>query len=404
MKKIVYLCGLMLLSMNMMAQIDLNDRNWDTVFFDDFTEMDRHWDESWLSNPVNTWMAFPGFDVIDGWGWYQVYQYANNLFCPAEGEMKLVGEYCDTLWKNNYPLPGFMGGVYPSPDSLFYFSGYIESYKDSIDNDLKFQYGYFEIRCKLPKHEGAHSGFWLQNANPNPPDTFYEEIDIVEYSWSAGDSEADWLVVTNPNATEAGDPRFYSTAISQNLHGQYVNPYTDVYSMVYPHIPNNHEDVSGWHTYSCEWMPDHVYLYLDGELVSSFYDKTHIPRHPLTLKTNYGIDGYGVIPITDGNNNVIGYDPGWMGTDTLTIDFIRVYQLDWDCGNDEVITCQNDLNSFIVHPSVKNSISLAPINGTITIGNMDKVTFRVANTFEITSPFQANSGCEFTVIRQDCPE
>jgi hypothetical protein len=151
-------------------------------------------------------------------------------------------------------------------------------------------------------------------------------------------------------------------------------------------------------------MPDHVYLYLDGELVSSFYDKTHIPRHPLTLKTNYGIDGYGVIPITDGNNNVIGYDPGWMGTDTLTIDFIRVYQLDWDCGNDEVITCQNDLNSFIVHPSVKNSISLAPINGTITIGNMDKVTFRVANTFEITSPFQANSGCEFTVIRQDCPE
>ena len=28
MKKFIYLCGMMLLSLNMMAQIDLNDKNW----------------------------------------------------------------------------------------------------------------------------------------------------------------------------------------------------------------------------------------------------------------------------------------------------------------------------------------------------------------------------------------
>ncbi len=33
MKKFIYLCGMMLLSLNMMAQIDLNDPNWDTVFY-----------------------------------------------------------------------------------------------------------------------------------------------------------------------------------------------------------------------------------------------------------------------------------------------------------------------------------------------------------------------------------
>lgn len=36
MKKFLYLCAMMTLSMNMMAQIDLTDRNWNRVFNDDF--------------------------------------------------------------------------------------------------------------------------------------------------------------------------------------------------------------------------------------------------------------------------------------------------------------------------------------------------------------------------------
>ena len=43
MKKFVYLCGMMLLSLNIMAQIDLNDRNWDTIVNDDFTTPRRFW-------------------------------------------------------------------------------------------------------------------------------------------------------------------------------------------------------------------------------------------------------------------------------------------------------------------------------------------------------------------------
>lgn len=121
------------------------------------------------------------------------------------------------------------------------------------------------------------------------------------------------------------------------------------------------------------------------------------------ITINYGIDGYGVNRYKDSNGHYI-YTPKWMDTDTLTVDYIRVYQLNWDCGTDELITCQNDLSSFILHPSVKNSVSIAPINGTISVGNTDEITFRVADSFEITGPFQANYGCEFTVIRQDCPE
>lgn len=401
MKKFVYLCGMMLLCMNMMAQIDLNDKNWDRVFHDEFTETGRYW-QNWISQPDQKWMGYSGSNVIDGMGWYQVYQYANNLFCPAEGKMKIVGEYCDTLWKNSYLLPGWLENNYPSSDSLFYFSGEIDSYRDSTNHVAKFQYGYFEIRCKLPKHEGAHSGFWLQGADTCSSDAYYEEIDIVEFSWSAGDPNNIWLPVINPNATYAGDPRYYSTAISHNLHGNGVDHYTDVYNMKYPHIPNNQEDISGWHIYSCEWMPDYVYLYLDGNLVSSYYDKMHIPKHHLTLKTNYGIDTYGVKNIKDENGNFIRYEPAWMDTDTLTIDYIKVYQLNWDCNTDEVISCQNDLDNY--EYTVKNSVSITSTNGNVAVSNTDKITFRVADSFEITGPFQANNGCEFTVIRQDCPE
>jgi hypothetical protein len=37
MKKIIYLCAMMLLCLNMMAQIDPYDKNWDTIVFDDFS-------------------------------------------------------------------------------------------------------------------------------------------------------------------------------------------------------------------------------------------------------------------------------------------------------------------------------------------------------------------------------
>ena len=44
MKKFIYLCGMMLLSLNIMAQIDLNDRNWDTVLIENFDESSSYWE------------------------------------------------------------------------------------------------------------------------------------------------------------------------------------------------------------------------------------------------------------------------------------------------------------------------------------------------------------------------
>ena len=392
MKKFLYLCSMMLLSLNMMAQIDLNDRNWDRVFHDEFTKPDRRW-ENWSSRPDKKWRAYPGWGITSNDG-HQVFQYSNCLFCPDEGTMKIVAKYDDkdSIPNNHYELPGNMHGVYPPSDNLFYFSGEIDARRDSILSDtMGIRFGYFEIHCKIPINPGAHPAFWLQAADTASSDSYYEEIDIFEYSWSMGDPNATWLVPVNPNPTYTGDPRVYSTAICHNLHGLGVYHETDNYSVEYVRLPNGQEDISGWHTYSCEWMPDHVYWYLDGNLVNSYYNKTRIPRHSLILKTTYAIDG------NYNHDNVV-----WMGSDTLTIDYIRVYQLGWDCDTDEVIECQNDLTGFDY--KVKKSVAITSSIEEVEVGNDDKITFRVADSFEITGPFQANSGCEFTVIRQDCPE
>lgn len=412
MKKFIYLCGMMLLSLNMMAQIDLNDKNWRDSLVENFSTPNRSWDTASFLSSDKLWRAYPGFGVTgNSSDQFQVYQYSNCHFNDTDGTMELVAEYDKyaLIPRNLYHLPKWMwpeygGHGYPSSDNLFYFSGCIDyvNYDVQTHEIEKFLYGYFEIRCKMPIDSGAHTAFWLHSADTNPLDPYYEEIDIFEFSWSYGDPGNHYHPIPNPNPTYAGDPRVYSTAVLHNLHGNGVNFFTDIYTMDYPQIPPEQEDIGGWHTYSCEWMPDHVYWYRDGILTSSYYDQAHIPRHPLTLKTSYAINQYAVKKIFDNNHVFIGYEPSWMGDDTLTIDYIKVYQLGWDCDTDEVIACQNDLTGFDY--IVKKSIAITSTFEEVVVEDDDKITFRVADSFEITGPFQAESGCEFAVIRQDCPE
>lgn len=403
MKKFLYLCGMMLMTTNMMAQIDPNDRNWVVVLEENFDEDASYWEWNRLSfaNPSNTWRAYPGSGVTHA-SEHQVYQPSQCQIDVTNQQMKLVAEYDSQgrIGSNDYDLPPWMwetygGEGYPSSEGLFYFSGemdYVGATPPLVSPDPgAFRYGYFEIRCKLPTHQGAFPAFWLFGASKDTADPYYEEIDIFEYSWALGDPNAHWLIFDNPCPTGPGDKRIYSTAICHNLLGDTLIPDTDGYGLKYVRIQDNHEDIGGWHTYSCEWMPDHVYWYFDGELVNTYHDKTHIPKHHLTLKTNYAIDDY----YYHGGNT-------WLDSDTMAIDYIRVRQLGWDCGTDEAIACQSDLDGFDY--KVKKSVAITSALEEVVVGNADKITFRVADSFEITGPFQVNSGCEFTVIRQDCPE
>ena len=386
MKKFIYLCGMMLLSLNIMAQIDLNDRNWGTgpVFSDDFDVSNRQFDNTfqetlgkWLSYSKGAWPSGVTKPTTN-----QVYQWYNCLFDAIGEHLYLHCKYepNSPIQCGDYdiaPLPGWYCDA--THQSLYYYSGMIET------QTPMFQYGYFEIHCKLPIHKGAFPAFWLwDEKNPSQSnDPHYEEIDIFEFSWNIGESP-NWI--GNPNPHGLPDPYTFTTGIYFNDSA--TNYYS--YARNFPTLPSESNDLSNWHIFACEWMPGYVKWYCDGSLVNEYHVSENIPHRHLTLKTNYAIDGKYKY-----NNNV------WVDEGDMVVDYIRVYQLLWDCNTEEVICHQSDLDNFEF--AVKKTIQIDPTNSFIEVGVNDKQTFRSTDGFEITRFFQVDVGAEFTVIIQDCP-
>lgn len=377
-----------------MAQIDPYDMNWDTIVFDDFSTPNRFWYSWSFKSNDDLWRAYPGSGVTHGKE-LQVYQFDNCHFNDNDNVMELVAEY-DTSHRipiNDYDLPSWMhpshGGLgYPDNDSLFYFSGtinYVKRHRNTEEG--YFRYGFFEIKCKLPIHQGAFPAFWLWHGDSIQEDPHYEEIDIFEYSWRFEDTQHHF----SPNPHGAGNPYCFTSGIYYNDTSSYGG-YKVSYARNFPMIGDS---LSHWHTFACEWMPEHVIWYCDGQVVNEFHDRAHIPHHALVLKANYSIDDYALQDYTRGN------PPEWKGNDAMIIDYVKVIQLQWDCDQDETIVSQTDLDS--IYYAVKKSISITADNGLVKVVNTDKVTFRATDFFEITGPFQVDSGGEMTVIMQSCP-
>lgn len=391
MKKNSFLCAMMLLCLDMMAQIDPYDRNWDTIMFDDFSVPGRTWVSWSFLSSDQQWRAYPGSGVTHGDEELMVYHYSQSRFNDSNQTMELVANYdtANLIPNHLYSLPSWMHN-YPENDSLFFFSGEIDYYNEMMENSGRFKYGYFEIRCKLPVHTGAFPAFWLWNASKaNPMDKYYEEIDIFEYSWSFEDVPN---MHNNPNPHGAGNPYCFTTGIYYNdttNHHYWQNSRARNFPMI-------SDSLSHWHTFACEWLPKHIIWYCDGNVVNEYHNPDSIPRHPLTLKTNYAIDKYVL------NKHSFGDTLIWKASDMMVVDYIKVCQMEWDCDSDAEITCQSDLDNFAY--IVLKSIAITSTIETVSVGSTDKVTFRATDAFEITGPFQVDSGGELTVIIQECPE
>ncbi len=392
MKKFIYFCGMMFLSLNMMAQIDLDDQNWRCRLNEDFTTPGRYWiDTSWISSD-SVWKAYSSNVIHGDYAHHNkmVYHYKQCHFNDVDGYMELVAEY-DSLHSipaHNYTLPYTLHSNYPTYSDLYYFSGRIDHFDTLGPDSAKYQYGYFEIRCKLPIHRGAFPAFWLYAANKDQH--YYEEIDIFEYSWGFEDTLNN--LYGNPHPHGVDNPYCFTSGIYYCDTANY-NGHETSQARVFPMI---NDSLSHWHRFSCEWMPEHILWYCDGKLVDEYHNPDSIPHHPLTLKANYAVDKYA---LEDYHH---WHDPAWKGQDTMLIDYIKVYQLAWDCDADEVITRQSELNHFDF--AVKKSIVITSTFEAVKVESTDKMTFRATESFEITGPFQVDIGGEMTVIMQQCPE
>jgi len=233
----------------------------------------------------------------------------------GDWELTFSEEFSDTvlnrtIWKTEFPW-----GQSSSQDNLCYFSDSAFTIKDGIlhiqakrdtvmgiVHDVNYnysqkqfyltsgmlhssgsfsqQYGYFEIRSKVPYGMGFLPAFWLMAYSGWPP-----EIDVYEIMGS----QPDRLHMTNHFRDKQGVTR-------QNT------------------ITINGPDFSkDFHTFAIEWNPKEIIWYLDDKKV--FRSETDIPQERMYLILTYALGG----DIAGEVNNTTPLP------NSFDIDYIRVY-------------------------------------------------------------------------------
>ena len=158
-----------------------------------------------------------------------------------------------------------------------YTSGIISSY-----SRFHLQYGYVEMRARMPKGQGFWPAFWLLPVTKDWP----PEIDVFEMLGH----ETDTIYMTLHWLHESGQ--------SQSVQGVHVGP----------------DFNADFHTFAVDWSPGQIVWYIDD--VERFRTTENVPDEPMYLLANLAVGGD-----WPGNPDETTSFPGYY-----EIDYIRVYQ------------------------------------------------------------------------------
>lgn len=393
MKKFLYLSGIMLLNLNIMAQIDLNDRNWDTIFIEDFSTI-RTWSANkWQdgnSESTSLWRCFSDESWPDGVTTYhkrhrQAYQPNNAKFC-ADSTMKLIGEF-----KSQNPLQCGIGYVHAPWAGTGHYCAPIEKqhpsvhyHSGTIETIVPVGYGYYEIESKMPIHAGANTSFWFWSSIGGT----YNEIDVFEHSTEHCQDIMDRKILSgiwyNPDGTNLDG--YYDSINHVYIHGahRYANKEYEIHNSTFDE----------YHTFGCLWLPEKVTIFCDGTVVTECNNSNCIPNHSMYLKITHkeDIDAR----LNDDNDTIWG---NW--NDTVTINYVKAYRLKADCNEDAVIRSISDFSNYSY--SVKQSITMGSITGVLSLPNNIQFTMRAVDSIVMDKGFEVPVGTSMTLITQECP-
>ncbi len=403
MKKFIYLCGMMLITTNIMAQIDLDDQNWKCFIDEDFS-IPRYWDSHWEDqngeqNYQPLWKCFADeiwwSGVIGTINERHAYQRTNVVF-SNDSTLKLIGEL-----KSQHPMKCSQNGISdstysPAPyykychkcDSVHLQHPYVHYYTGMIETIDPVGYGYYEIECKMPVHNGAYSAFWFWS---NLGHT-YNEIDVFEHSTNLTPN------LYNESLSGIWYNPFGATVTGViNDYGDTIIPPAQRLASHHHFLPENSTTLDEYHKFGCLWMPERVTFYVDGIAVNDFNDPNMIPPHPMWLKITHVEDFNAKIGIDENNDTIWG---DW--NDEMTIKYVKAYRLKTDCTDDIVIRNISDFNSYVF--STKHTIIIRGENNTLAIPYGSCFTMRAAESITIDKSFEISQGSEMTLIVHDCPE
>lgn len=257
---------------------------WNLIFQDEFS--------GFMLNPLkwNKMVNLHGNNPNDSANYERAYyKSGSNNINVSNGTLKIkcVKENYTGVWWENWEL-----GILDS-FNYEYTSGWIET----VEN---FHYGYYEIKCKLPKGESFWPAFWTFSGNP------WNEIDIYENIMSNGHNIIGTNYhVGNPSNTNCSNP----TKDGNDISVQY-------------------DITDNWYTVGLDWTPTGMKWYVNNHLAREVNTPVCnlFVTNPGKVILNLALEGFsqGSYLTTMNNQNRF---PG-----TFEIDYVRIYTRDCNVG------------------------------------------------------------------------
>ena len=246
------------ISRPLLGQPLIQPPNWRLTFRDEFdgSELDR-----------SKWNSQNAFGVIIN---NELQGYADEAVRVAGGILQLHATRRPTKYHGK-TLP-FRSGIVTTKDKFFQ------------------KYGFFEIRCRLPKGQGLWPTFWTLLQRPDDSQEWPPEIDIVE------------ALGSHPNKVTFNSHYKDENGQNQNNYGEVSGP----------------DFTAKFHVYSCHWRPNEIIWYVDG--IERHRARLGVPQEPMYVLVNLAVGGK--FP------NAVGAPPDETTPDhaVMEVDYVRVYE------------------------------------------------------------------------------
>ncbi|MBQ2676301.1 MAG: family 16 glycosylhydrolase [Clostridia bacterium] len=194
-----------------------------------------------------------------------------------------------------------------------------------IDSQGKqyFKYGRIEVYCKLPYGKGMWPAFWtVGDTTVGDREAWWPwggEIDIMEMF---GKSNTETVV--------SGGVWYYPPQDYENFDYSKGKSKSRSGDASIRHPKSKFSD--GYHLYGIEWTRDTLTFYFDNEnwgtIDISGYDFSYAMHNYHMLILNYAVEGFGLIPGTNGQRRYDGREPGADAVipQTFDVDWVKVWQ------------------------------------------------------------------------------
>ncbi len=355
---------------------------------------DPHWYSSWNDNFIIDNSAIDNWSFennTDRGGDPAVYLDDNVYIDASTGLLNIVTQKQDTICGT---CTGFVNHHYTS-GCIVSYGGVNNSYRD-------VQYGYLEVKCKIPDTYGLWPAFWTWNCD-NPTCTGdYDEIDIFEilpgkwedcYKISINNYfHTNTYMTSNIHTTEPDFNQFTSCKESALF-----DP-TDYYKVSY--IDNYS---TAFHTYAIEWTPSKIIWYFDGKTIRNTSNTNDSISQVAHVILGTGLNN-NVHSGSEYDNNLPNYqtyfeNPNYPGPADINTNpsIMQVEYIRYDtvqCDN-TIVTVDNvsDLNPLNFNSKVKKSI-LINGGGGILIDQSCVKFVRAQDFIEINGDFEVPIGEE----------